>query len=302
MTAQGIPTFYLYGEPHQAVAEGFLHVEQLDDRSRPSEWTIRPHEHADLCQIFVVDVGGGIMQSDARTLDFRAPALLVVPAGVVHGFRWHDESIGTVVTLAQSYVSRIVERHAELRAVFAAATVVSDVDVAPLRVDIATLQRELSWSASGHHAAVEAALTGLMVKVLRHVEPAAGTDPGAPGHQAKLVARYRARINERFRLRETVAQHAAALGTSETRLRAACTRIAGRSPAAMLDDRAMLEAQRMLLYSNLSIAEVGFSLGFGDPAYFSRFFRRHARCSARAFRDPAATVPAETSARCGSRR
>jgi methylphosphotriester-DNA--protein-cysteine methyltransferase len=50
------------------------------------------------------------------------------------------------------------------------------------------------------------------------------------------------------------------------------------------DQRAMLEAQRSLLYGNLSIGEVGYALGFSDPAYFTRFFTRHAGRSPAAFR------------------
>src|SRR4051812_33679686 len=43
-----IPQFYLYGEPHRTVDQSFLHVESLDDRSRPSEWRIERHAHAEL--------------------------------------------------------------------------------------------------------------------------------------------------------------------------------------------------------------------------------------------------------------
>ena len=46
----------------------------------------------------------------------------------------------------------------------------------------------------------------------------------------------------------------------------------------------MLEARRALLYSNLSVAEIGYALGFADPGHFSRFFTRHAGQSPRAFR------------------
>lgn len=289
MTGPGVPTFYLYGEPHRAVADGFLHVEQLDDRSRPSEWTIQPHDHADLAQIFVIGGGGGVMRADARALAFRAPAVLIVPAGVVHGFEWTTESAGAVVTLAQSYVGTIVARHAELGAVFASAAALplDPPAVAAMLAHAEALQRELGWSAIGHHAAVEAGLVGLLVAVLRQLDPAIASPAVAPGQQAGLVARFRERVGARFRLREPVSSHAAALGTSETRLRAACARIAGRSPAAMIDDRAMLEARRALLYTNLSIAEVGFAIGFGDPAYFSRFFTRHAGMSPARYRQRA---------------
>jgi len=39
-----------------------------------------------------------------------------------------------------------------------------------------------------------------------------------------------------------------------------------------------------LRYTNLSVAEIGYAIGFSDPAYFSRFFTRHAGCSPRAYR------------------
>jgi AraC family transcriptional activator of pobA len=52
----------------------------------------------------------------------------------------------------------------------------------------------------------------------------------------------------------------------------------------MLDQRAILEAKRSLLYGNLSVADVGYALGFADPAYFNRFFTRHAGLSPGAFR------------------
>ena len=83
-----VPAFYLYGEPRRAVDERFVHVEALIDRTRPSEWTIRPHVHPDLNHIFYVGTGGGAMRADAVTLHFAAPCLMLVPAGTVHGFAW----------------------------------------------------------------------------------------------------------------------------------------------------------------------------------------------------------------------
>ena len=57
-----IPSFYLYGEPHRVAAEGFVHVETLDDRTRPSEWSISAHSHRELNHIFFVAEGGGEMR------------------------------------------------------------------------------------------------------------------------------------------------------------------------------------------------------------------------------------------------
>ena len=50
----------------------------------------------------------------------------------------------------------------------------------------------------------------------------------------------------------------------------------GRSPLALAHARLMSEAEQLLNGTGLQVAEVADRLGFRDPAYFSRFFQRHA--------------------------
>ncbi len=291
--SMAVPSFYLYGEPHRAVPDDFVHTESLDDRSRPSEWTILPHAHADLVQVFVLASGGGTMQAEADSLRVAAPALLIVPAAIVHGFDWHPNSTGSVLTLSVRHLTRLDSLYPGLAAIFAHVAVLHPDAAAMTTVTsaMAALMRELGWAAPGHGAAVDAALLSILVAAMR--APGAATDDpaAAPGYHHALVARFRARIDERFRLREPMSSHAAALGTSESRLRTACAKVAALSPAAMLDQRAMLEVRRALLYTHLSVAEIGYAVGFADPAYFSRFFTRHEGCSPRAFRDARGTRP-----------
>jgi AraC family transcriptional regulator, transcriptional activator of pobA len=49
---------------------------------------------------------------------------------------------------------------------------------------------------------------------------------------------------------------------------------AGVSPKEWITNRLMLEAQRKLQYSTLSVKELAYSLGFNDPGYFSRLFKK----------------------------
>ncbi|MDO7836734.1 helix-turn-helix domain-containing protein [Sphingobium sp. HBC34] len=285
MTIAPVPRFYLYGEPQRSVAEGFVHVESLDDRSRPSEWTIRPHVHRDLNHIILIAQGGGAMQAEAAQVSFAAPCLLLIPAGIVHGFTWHSESSGHVTTIADSYLRHLIVRDADLAPLFAHphAVALPREEGATAQSIIARMAQELGWSGPGQRAAVESALLSLMVLALRHAPLAQATRPGT-ARQAALVARLRERIEQRFRLREPVSVHAHALGTSLTALRQACARVAGSSPAQMLDDRSLLEARRLLLYSQMSVAQIAYAIGFEDPAYFSRFFTRHVGQPPRTYR------------------
>jgi AraC family transcriptional activator of pobA len=281
-----VPVFYLYGEPHRAAAERFVHVEYLHDRSRPNKWVIRPHAHTQLSHIFLIVRGGGTMQAEESTMEFNSPALLIVPSGTVHGFGWHWESRGSVITLADSYLHDLVRRDAYVNELLRIPRTIElgVEDVASLERDLARLTKELLRAARGYHAAVDSAVLSIAVTALRRAEHLFDAGTVTPGHHAALVARLRVRIEKRYRMRESVPTYAKALGVSTTALRVACARVAGMPPAAMLDQRALLEAKRALLYSNRSIAEIGYYLGFLDPAYFSRWFHGQVGRSPRRYR------------------
>jgi AraC family transcriptional activator of pobA len=283
---RAVPVFYLYGEPHRAAAERFVHVEYLYDRSRPSKWLIRPHAHTQLSHIFLIARGGGAMQAEESTLEFAAPSLLIVPAGVVHGFKWRWESRGSVITLADSYLHDLLRRDTDVEELLRTprAIELGAEDAASLERDRALLSKELSRAARGYRAAIDSAVLSIAVTALRRAEHLSDACTVTPGHHAALVARLRDRVEKHYRLRESVPAYAKALGVSATALRVACARVAAMPPTAILDQRALLEAKRALLYSNRSITELSYYLGFLDPAYFSRWFHGHVGRSPRRFR------------------
>lgn len=71
-----------------------------------------------------------------------------------------------------------------------------------------------------------------------------------------------------------VATIARQLGINTTALYNIVTRYAGVSPKAFVNNRLILEAQRKLYYAEGSVKEIAFDLGFNDPDYFSRLFRK----------------------------
>lgn len=279
-----IPSFFLFGEPLRTVEGKFLHLEALDDRTRPNDWNIRAHAHADLNHVFHITSGAGVMYVDAETIAFAAPCLVLAPSGVVHGFAYEAETTGAVLTIADSYLRDLTSREPDFANLFRAPRQL------PLGLDsrvaasLDSLSRELVWTAPGGGAAVEAHLLTVLVEALRLLVRAEAAHPAVQGIQATLVARFRELVEAHYRASLSVDDYAQRLGVTIGRLRAACLKVAAASPLRLVQDRMMLEAKRALLYSNMTIAEVGYHLGFEDPAYFSRFFAKAEGCSPRAFR------------------
>jgi AraC family transcriptional activator of pobA len=112
----------------------------------------------------------------------------------------------------------------------------------------------------------------------------AGEAAATPARDVDLVRRYREAVEHCFRSAPGLGALAAELGVTPSRLNRACRAVASRSAMAILHERIMIEAKRGLIYTGMRVSEVARSVGFDDPAYFSRFFAARAGCSPSDFR------------------
>ncbi|WP_298283323.1 helix-turn-helix domain-containing protein [Acidocella sp.] len=284
--AAGVERFYLYGEPPGDVEHDFVHVETIFARSGPAKGEIRPHTHAALTHVFVIEAGEGEVLADERRLSFAGPVVVFVPAGLVHGFRFSPRVSGYVITSASAYLRGVLP--ASLRGAPALESAV----VLPLppetREELCALavrlMRELGWGALLAREAVAGCFKLVLVGVGRLAEQA-GRESGAraAGH-VRLLAAFRALVEAHYREDWKMEVYLAALRVSEAQLRYACARGGEASPAQMILARRVIEAKRLLIYSDIAVAECGLSVGFNDPAYFSRAFAKAAGLAPGAYR------------------
>ncbi|MEM9324917.1 MAG: helix-turn-helix domain-containing protein [Bacteroidota bacterium] len=82
-------------------------------------------------------------------------------------------------------------------------------------------------------------------------------------------------LEQHFRQLHQVEDYVRLLNVSDRRLNRACQGVANTSAGRIIQNRIDFEAKRMLRFGNYSAKEVGYHLGFKDPAHFSKFFKRH---------------------------
>jgi len=71
------------------------------------------------------------------------------------------------------------------------------------------------------------------------------------------------------------ADYAALLHVHANHLNAAVQEITGRSTSSHINERVVREARSLIQHTDLTIAEIAFSLGFEYVSYFNRFFKKH---------------------------
>jgi AraC family transcriptional regulator, transcriptional activator of pobA len=92
-------------------------------------------------------------------------------------------------------------------------------------------------------------------------------------------------LEQHFRQEHQAGFYADAVSLTPKRLSEITKEAVGKTVTEMLHERLVLEAKRQLAYSQRSVKEICYELGFEDPAYFSRFFRNHTGYAPHDFRD-----------------
>ncbi|HYE06577.1 MAG TPA: arabinose operon transcriptional regulator AraC [Planctomycetota bacterium] len=112
-------------------------------------------------------------------------------------------------------------------------------------------------------------------------------NPGAGRALDERVGRACAFLCDRHRERITLARLARACGLSSSRLSHLFRAETGQTPMEYLEVQRIARARDLLTHSAKPIAAIAAAVGFQDPLYFSRVFRRHASMSPRAWRKKA---------------
>ncbi len=285
-----VPSFALYGEaPAAAHQIDGVHIEDIQSRSRKYLWKIGTHRHTLLSQCLLVAAGPVAVTLDETRTDLTGPAVMIIPAGTVHSFRFRADTQGRVLTmdLARILSAAAPAHRASIDALFATPRIIDLRHDPELAERVARLLERLaeefgqpgSWSAP-----VGSWLACCVLWILGHGIAGHGTPEIHSTEEAQRLRRFRRLIESQYLKHWPVAQYARRLALSETSLNRLCRRQAGCTAFELIQQRLALEARRRLVYAGSSVSGIAAELGFKDPAYFSRFFRRHGNVSPNEYR------------------
>ncbi|MCK2183927.1 helix-turn-helix domain-containing protein [Halomonas getboli] len=285
-----VPVFKLYGETRQWPTPDLLHCESIPERSQRHDWHIRAHRHADLHHLLHLSAGGVRLELEGGSRAFDAPLLIVVPAMSIHGFRFSPDTEGHIVTLSRPLVEGLQQRLGDQAGVLAhpeAHPLTAPRQRERIATLIAQIDDEYRHPAPGRRRLLEALMEALIVETARLAAPATSAQAPAPRQRDEArthLQAYQTLIEAHYAEQPGIEWFAERLGITSAHLNLLCRRLAGRSALQLLHERLLLEAKRQLIYTNMTVGEVADGLGFSEPAYFTRFFKRLAGTPPRDFR------------------
>lgn len=285
-----IPRFFLYGDAGLVRDAEFFHIEDIRSRSERYDWQIGSHTHPGLYQLVFFLDGGGKVTLDEACEQVCSPTVVVIPPGAVHAFAFEPATHGYVLTLAEAMLFESARQSGQRFAetLFCRPALLRLEAESPSTRRLAALldllQDEFRALEPGRTQMVEWQVWSVLMLLTRQQLSICGTASRAERARSELFARFRSLLESRYAEHWPVARYAEALHTSERTLNRLSHRIAECSAFELIQQRVVLEARRKLAYIVAPVSRLAYELGFEDPAYFCRFFRKRTGMTPSEFR------------------
>lgn len=250
----------------------------------------RPHRH-DYHELIWTRCGTGRHLIDGEASLVAPNTITLIGRGQVHVFEHATGLHGAIVRFGDELLLPGDSATAPNPAWMLGTRVVQAVSVPGGEVDrfeaaIDSLAAETRRPPDSRSVALQRHLLSALLLWTERWYEAARTEQRPDGAADLQLYRRFSEVLERDYVRHHDAPHYAdALAVPQAALSRALVNITGRTTKELITDRAMLEAARLLRFSDMGVGEIAYRAGYGDQLYFSRAFKRQFAEAPSAYRE-----------------
>lgn len=280
-----IPRFGLYGESSTNLDPGFVHIEDISARSKDQDWIIKPHRHGKMFQVLFVFGGDLDLQIDGEQHSLSGNWAITIPSGVVHGFHFEPNAKGVVLTFAGPLLLDDALPASQPQQM--PSHYLDELIAMPLKIKLdhrsgrfkqltkylELIRYELRSTDLDQGLVLEWLVKSVLVLLKRQLKQQQ-LSSSIGGSSSHLLNSFRTLLEENYCHHWSVQKYASVMHTSVSSLNRLCNEMLGTSAKGIIQDRLHVEAKRVLIYTRLTLEQIAYNLGFKDPAYFSRYFKK----------------------------
>jgi AraC family transcriptional activator of pobA len=256
-----------------------IRIEKLEDRIKPR--VPFPHRH-DFFQIILITAGSGEHQIDFNRHKVVSNQIFIMKPGQMHSWELSKGVKGYVVEFSHQSLN-LSTANSELINQFSLSPDVHHfrhkhdfimlIKLTEIMITEFKAQREM------HDLCLQGYLLSFVIQIIRSDERRVKQEK-----IITIIENFKQLLENNFKEAHSVGFYSQRLGVSSKALTMQLSRSIGKPPRVLIQERILLESKRYLAFSGLSIADIGYKLGFEDANYFTRFFRLHEKQTPAQFR------------------
>jgi len=270
------------------ISFGIYRMEEIYDRNNGE--TDSPHTH-DFYTILLVLSANGKHIIDFNEYELSGKQIYFLSPGQVHKMVENEKSFGYCIVFSRDF---LIENSIPLL-FFDELRLFNNFDsTPPLQLDNADMDKlsffcseMLSLSKSDikfKHQAIAANLSLLLIRANNNCNlPRDHTQNLEARHS--ILKKFTTLVDSKYTEWHLTSNYAHNLNISPDYLNRVVKSLLGSTAIRYIQSRIIIEAKRLLWFSDYSTKEIGYKLGFNEPTNFSSFFKKITGISPSAFRD-----------------
>nr|WP_299170189.1 AraC family transcriptional regulator [uncultured Allomuricauda sp.] len=248
-----------------------------------------PHSHS-YYQIIWFFTKGGTHSVDFRTYDINKDTILFITKDQIHCFDENLDIEGWLIHFNESFFM-----HTDVD-IFLKYNIFKNQENPCYALEHKTIETAKNYMSLilgelsnrnrfGFENAIQFLLKCLLINLERVHQQKNEGEMGLSNAYELQFYQFKELIEENYKNNLSVKEYANAMYISTKTLTTITKTISQTSPAQIIAERVVLQAKRLLRFTSLQIGEVAFQLGFEDPSYFVKYFKRHVNMSPNIFRN-----------------
>lgn len=284
----------IYNNVCDALDNDGFHIDHLPEMfDYDTKDNSRAHVHT-FYEILWFQEEGGVHTVDFHSYNVEANSLFFLSPGQVHHFDGNTRHKG----VALRFCTDFLKDEKDDEDIFIKYNVFNAFDSSPycvikedkvivnLKELIVKMEEEQKKVDNfGHLDLLSSLVKIFLINVHRHGQKK-GTlplDTVKPSH--RLFVLFRKMLEQEYFHLHLVKDYANKLNVSTKTLSNSVIECSNKAPLTFINDRVLLEAKRLLRFTDLMVKEVAYRLGYEDPSYFVKFFKRQTGVLPSEFRD-----------------
>lgn len=252
---------------------------------------MQPHR-APFYRIFILSEGNGRIWKDSNEYIFTSKSLFTVAKGQVASFEFEEMPKGYVLLFSEEFVNRnsgdldwlnnlnLFDFSVELPV-----SSLTGMEYFELLVFIRKIKMELETRNDYVTCEIVYNLFKTFILVVERLNTKRIELISKDSGDKTYINEFKKKLEEMYNNSRTVNYYADELGITPRKLNQITYSYCGVSAKQLIEDRVLLETKRLLVHTQLTIKEIGHSLGFNDPTNFNKFFKRYIKLTPLEFRD-----------------